>query len=122
MDTLAKSLLNKEARRKETVITVQFEANFVENSGRSENHRRNKGRDKSRGRSKSHPKLVCYYCDKPGHANLIVDITREMRRLEKLSQIKLNIRRRQWNYYHSSKRRQGGVLPSRRKLFHSGIW
>ena len=67
MDTVTDSLLNEEARRKERGITVQSEANFVDNRGRSENRGKNKGRGKSRGRSKSRPKLVCYYCGKPGH-------------------------------------------------------
>jgi len=40
MDTVTDSLLNEEARRKERGITVQSEANFVNNRGRSENRRR----------------------------------------------------------------------------------
>ena len=64
MDTVADSLLNEEARRKEIGFS---EANFVDNRDRNENRGRNKGRDKSRGRSKSRPKFVCYYCSKPGH-------------------------------------------------------
>ena len=64
MDTVADSLLNEEAKRKERGFS---EANFVDNRGRNENRGRNKGHDKSRGRSKSHPKFVCYYCGKLDH-------------------------------------------------------
>ena len=64
MDTVADSLLNEEARRKERGFS---EVNFVDNRCRNENRGRNKGRDKSRGRSKSRPKFVCYYYGKLGH-------------------------------------------------------
>ena len=58
MDTMADSISNEEARRNEGDITVQSEANFVDNHGRSENRGRNRRRDKYRGRFKSCPKLV----------------------------------------------------------------
>ena len=67
VDTVTDSLLNEEVRIKQRGISLQSEVNFVDNPDRSENHGRNKGRNKSKERSKSRPKLVCYYCAKPGH-------------------------------------------------------
>jgi len=67
MDIVIDSLLNEEARGKERGISLQYEANFVDNHGRSKNCRRNKGCDKSGEGSQSRPKLVCYCCGKPGH-------------------------------------------------------
>ena len=42
MDTVVDSLLNEEARRKERGMVVQFEANIVENHGRSASRSRDK--------------------------------------------------------------------------------
>ena len=69
MDTVADSLLNEEARRKERGDSTYHEANIVENRGRSETRGRsiNRNRDKSRGHSKSRSRITCYYCGKPGH-------------------------------------------------------
>ena len=67
MDTVANSVLNEEVRRKERGLSIQSEANFVDNRSRNENYGRNKGRDKSRGRPKSRHKFICYYCGKPGY-------------------------------------------------------
>ena len=67
METVTDSLLNKEARRKERGISMQSEANIIENRGRNEKRGRNNGWGRSMGRSKSRSKLVCYYCGKSGH-------------------------------------------------------
>ena len=67
METVTDSLLNEEARRKERGISMQSEANVIENRGRNERRGRNNGRGRSMGRSKSRSKLVYYYCGKPDH-------------------------------------------------------
>ena len=94
MDIVADSLLNKEARRKEKGIKVQYEANFVDNCRRSENRGANKGCDQSRGKSKSRMKLVCQHSGKQHHKKSDYRYYKETRRLQKLSQIRLNTRRK----------------------------
>ena len=66
MDSVTDSLLNEESRRRERGLNNQFEANVVENRGRSKNRGKGGG-GKSQGRSKSRTRLSCYYCGKPGH-------------------------------------------------------
>ena len=66
MDSVTDSLLNEESRRRERGLNDKFEANVVENRGRSKN-RGNGGRGKSHDKSKSRTKLSCFYCGKPGH-------------------------------------------------------
>jgi len=66
MDSVTDCLLNEELRRRERGLNNQFEANVVDNRGRSKNREKG-GREKSRGRSKTRTKLICYYCGKPGH-------------------------------------------------------
>ena len=69
MDGVADSLMNEEARRKERGMSGQYEANVVDNHGRSETRGRSRthGYEKFRGRSKSRSKFTCFYCGKPGH-------------------------------------------------------
>lgn len=66
MDSVTDCLLNEESRRRERGLNNQFEANVIDNRGRSKNREKG-GREKSRGRSKTRTKLSCYYCGKPGH-------------------------------------------------------
>lgn len=66
MDSVTDSLLNEESRRRERGFNNQFEANVVDNRGRSKNRERG-GRGRSQARSKSRTRLSCYYCGKPGH-------------------------------------------------------
>lgn len=66
MDSVTDCLLNEESRRRERGLNNQFEANVVDNRGRSKNREKG-GREKSRGRSKTRTKLSCYYCGKLGH-------------------------------------------------------
>ena len=64
--------------------------NFSDNHGKSENCLRNKRHDKSRGRSKSRPKLVCYYCIKPGRKKFDCHYYMRDHKVEKLICVKLN--------------------------------
>ncbi|VFQ68970.1 unnamed protein product [Cuscuta campestris] len=63
------SLLNEEARRKESGYPSQAEANVIPESSRGRSKSRNPHyRNKSRGRSKSRKRdFICHYCQKPGH-------------------------------------------------------
>ena len=53
MEAATNSLLNEQAKRKERGISMQSEANVIENCGRNDKRRRNNGRGRSMGRSKS---------------------------------------------------------------------
>nr|KYP31853.1 Retrovirus-related Pol polyprotein from transposon TNT 1-94 [Cajanus cajan] len=66
LDSVTDSLLNEESRRRERGLNNQFEANVIDNRGRSKNREKG-GRGKSQGRSKSRTRICCYYCGKPGH-------------------------------------------------------
>ncbi|VFQ89135.1 unnamed protein product [Cuscuta campestris] len=69
MEMVKASLLNEEARRKESGYPSQAEANVILESSRGRSKSRNPYyRDKSRGRSKSRKRdFICHYCQKPGH-------------------------------------------------------
>ncbi|VFQ63590.1 unnamed protein product [Cuscuta campestris] len=69
MEMVKASLLNEEARRKESGYPSQAEANVISESSRGRSKSRNPHyRDKSRGRSKSRKRdFICHYCQKPGH-------------------------------------------------------
>ncbi|VFQ78891.1 unnamed protein product [Cuscuta campestris] len=69
MEMVKASLLNEEARRKESGYPSQSEANVIPESSRGRSKSRNPHhRDKSRGRSKSRKRdFICHYCQKPGH-------------------------------------------------------
>ncbi|VFR03144.1 unnamed protein product [Cuscuta campestris] len=69
MEMVKASLLNEEARRKESGYPSQAEANVIPESSRGRSKSRNPHhRDKSRGRSKSRKRdFICHYCQKPGH-------------------------------------------------------
>ncbi|VFQ77382.1 unnamed protein product [Cuscuta campestris] len=69
MEMVKASLLNEEARRKESGYHSQAEANVIPESSRGRSKSRNPHyRDKSRGRSKSRKRdFICHYCQKPGH-------------------------------------------------------
>ncbi|VFR02614.1 unnamed protein product [Cuscuta campestris] len=69
MEMVKASLLNEEARRKESGYPIQAEANVIPESSRGRSKSRNPHyRDKSRGRSKSRKRdFICHYCQKPGH-------------------------------------------------------
>lgn len=69
MDSVTDSLLSEESRRRERGFNNQFEANIVDNRGRSKNRERG-GRGRSQARSKSRTRPSCYYCGKPGHKRL----------------------------------------------------
>ena len=69
MESVKASLLNEETRRKEIGSSNYSEAHYVaqeSNRGRSKN-RPSRGRDNSRDKSKSKGRIICHYCDKPGH-------------------------------------------------------
>jgi len=83
--TITDSLLNKEARRKERGISMQSEPTVTEHRDRNEKRRRNNGQGRSMGRSKSRSQLVCQAI-----RNLIVEISKEIRRPKKSNQIKSN--------------------------------
>ncbi|VFQ80312.1 unnamed protein product [Cuscuta campestris] len=69
MEMVKASLLNEEARRKESGYPSQSEANVIPESSRGRSKSRNPHhRDKSRGRSESRKRdFICHYCQKPGH-------------------------------------------------------
>ena len=68
-------------------ISMQFEANVIENRGRNEKRGRNNGQEGSMERSKSRSKLVCYYCGESSHKK---SYSRNCKRDQKVEKVKLD--------------------------------
>ena len=91
MDTMTDNLLNEQVNKKEIGISLQYEANFINNHSRSENYQINKG---CNGGYKSHPKLVCYYCGKPRDKKSNCRYYKKDQKAGKLGQIRLETRKK----------------------------